>query len=292
MKIIANDTQLQSKYGDPILSIALPLIKIGAAPLRVKPRQKAAIENGWSRAPVVSADIFATTRKTGENVGIRLGKPSKTPFGYLNALDFDVRNSGAEPDARAALLCACPNANELPSVISGSGGASRHFYIFTPDPLASWTIAKGDGWELAVKGTGTYVVAPGSIHPDTGQPYHWERHFDLTLWQLIGAPVVDLSLLRKPKLGRDPLDDLLGKPDRLPVDWTRLKSALGFVDGYHDRDTWLRIGAALHYESGGDDQGYQSWCEWSEQSAKFNSRDQARTWASFGRSRASPITAG
>ena len=45
-----------------------------------------------------------------------------------------------------------------------------------------------------------------------------------------------------------------------------------------DRDTWLRVGFALHDECDGDD-GYALWAEWSQKSEKYDPDDQRRTWA-------------
>lgn len=257
----------KSPNQDNIMRETADLCEIHAALMRVKPKSKAAIEKGWSKAPVLTGDAFAAKRKPGENVGIRLGEPSKTPFGYLCAIDFDVKTPEAEPQARAALLRHCPNAMDLPSVISGSGGASRHFYIFTPEPLASWTIAKGDGWEVAVKGTGTYVVAPGSIHPDTGQPYRWERPLDLLTWELTGAPVVDVTLLQRPEReahsAEDPLiAELLGKTSTFsPADLQELLDHIPIEAT--DHESWLQAVMAIHYESDGADWGFDMVDAWS-----------------------------
>ncbi|MGP6089491.1 DUF5906 domain-containing protein [Antarctobacter jejuensis] len=275
-KNTANATQLQ----DEIMRETADLREIHAALMRVKPKSKAAIEKGWSKAPVLTGDAFAAKRQPGENVGIRLGEPSKALFGYFCAIDFDVKTPEAEPQARAALLRHCPNAMDLPSVISGSGGASRHFYIFSPEPLASWTIAKGDGWEVAVKGTGTYVVAPGSIHPDTGQPYCWERPLDLLTWELTGAPVVDVSLLQRPErmAPAAPAD---------PLSLDRLEAALRGIDPKElHRDEWRNVGMAVCYETGGSEAGFRAFDAWSQRDPERykGERDTRSQWRSFGKS--------
>src|SRR5690606_14925437 len=48
-----------------------------------------------------------------------------------------------------------------------------------------------------------------------------------------------------------------------------------------DRDGWLQVGMALHHQYGGDETGYEKWCRFSEQSAKFDPDDQRRVWESF-----------
>lgn len=105
-------------------------------------------------------------------------------------------------------------------------------------------------------------------------------------------------------LGKD------GKPYRPPepiaapaanddaADWDRIDSALATVlatdaDAAETggRDMYLRIGQALHHASGGAEDGRVRWEAWAKAGAKFNARDFARDWKSFGRrSSARPVT--
>ena len=79
----------------------------------------------------------------------------------------------------------------------------------------------------------------------------------------------------------DDLEALLER-HRVP-EWPRIESALA-VTPSDDRETWLTVGMALHEESGASGQGFATWSSWSATSPKFNAKDQARTWESFGRS--------
>jgi hypothetical protein len=112
--------------------------------------------------------------------------------------------------------------------------------------------------------------------------------------QVAGIPLISKS---GPPCEDDLFGDLLGDgageaPNNAPerVDRERLKSALGSISDADDRDTWLRVGMALHHESNGDNWGYQLWCSWSEQSLKFDSRDQRATWRSFRRDAGGIVT--
>jgi len=58
-----------------------------------------------------------------------------------------------------------------------------------------------------------------------------------------------------------------------------LRSALAFINS-DERDIWLKIGMALKSTHAGQ-QAYGIWTEWSQQSAKFDPRDQQRTWQSI-----------
>lgn len=48
-----------------------------------------------------------------------------------------------------------------------------------------------------------------------------------------------------------------------------------------DRDLWLKVGMAIHKESGGSNEGYGVWTGWSAASEKFDPDDQWRVWQSF-----------
>ncbi len=286
-----NMTTHSKHSSDLIVQSIRDFSAIGAALLRLWPKSKKAIEQGWNNAPSLNGERFELRRQANENIGIRLGEPSKTQFGFLAALDFDVKTPGAEPEARETLQRHCPNYEELPSVISGSGGFSRHYYLFSATPLESWVIEKGDGWELAVKGTGTYVVAPGSIHPDTGRPYVWERRLEADLWELIQAPDVDLTLLQRPSqpMPKKPAD---------PIEFDRLAKALEAIDpaslGYED---WRNSGMALHHETGGSTEALEIWDAWSKRDPRPQNegypgrRTIEMHWRGFGKQRnRQPIT--
>lgn len=265
--------------------------ELGAALLRLRPKSKRAIEPGWSSAPSLNGSEFEQRRQANENFGIRLGEPSETQFGFLAALDFDVKTPEAEPEAREALQRHCPSYAELPSVISGSGGFSRHYYLFTTAPLESWVIEKGDGWELAVKGTGTYVVAPGSIHPDTERPYVWERRMEADLWELAQAPQINLSLLQRPSRS-------MPEKPAATIELDRLTKALKSIDpsalGYED---WRNSGMALHHETRGSPEALEVWDAWSKRDPRSKNegypgrRAIEMQWRGFGKQRnRQPIT--
>lgn len=54
------------------------------------------------------------------------------------------------------------------TVITGGGGNRRHFYFSYDLPLKTFTFLGNH-----LKADGGYVVAPGSVHPDTGNVYRW-----------------------------------------------------------------------------------------------------------------------
>ena len=97
------------------------------------------------------------------NLGICTGSVSG-----LMVLDVDPRNGGDE--TLAALLA---EFGPLPStLVVATGGGGKHHFFTTPTPLlgnSSSRVGKG----LDIKCEGGQVVAPPSVHPDTGQHYEW-----------------------------------------------------------------------------------------------------------------------
>jgi hypothetical protein len=157
------------------LTTAAPLIATGAALHWLRPRGKAPYHTDWASRPVHTLESLAAE--------------------YRDGIDLDIRTTERGVEARAALTKLLPGWETMPSVISGSGGESRHIYVFTVVPLRSRNLANSDGyrmvhdsakgrevkkrhWEIDLIGTGKQAVIPPSIHPATGLPYRWERELD------------------------------------------------------------------------------------------------------------------
>lgn len=60
----------------------------------------------------------------------------------------------------------------------------------------------------------------------------------------------------------------------------RVRSALPFIDA-DEYETWLHVGMALHEASGGSDEGFDLWDEWSQRSDKYDSDAVTEKWDSF-----------
>jgi predicted P-loop ATPase len=289
-------------FDESVLSAIEPLRAAGFALHWLHPKTKRPIGDDWSTKPVATLDSLRRRHQAGNNLGVRLGEPSRlSDSNYLHLVDMDVRDESRSAEALAKLNELFPGiADSVPSVISGSGGSSRHYYFGCERPFTSRKLAHSDtfthvhdarlgrdvkrwDWEIELFGTGKQAVLPPSIHPDTGGPYVWERPFDWDALAIGAGPYIPAAHLdslgvvdnaarqldTKPPLGLtdDEIQDIL---DALPL------------DAYcEDRDGWLQVGMALHHETGGGEDGYDLWCEFSRQSEKFNDRDQRRTWNSF-----------
>jgi hypothetical protein len=159
-----NPTKSLSPFGQAALSYAqrcwavFPLGALSKVPLISKEHgghgyhdattDEVQIRESWSRWP--RANVGIATRASG-----------------LVIIDVDSRKGGDERlldlEGRYGKL------PDTPEVVTGSGG--RHVYFAAPetDDVQRKTDALGDGLDLP-----NYVVAPPSIHPDTGSPYVWE----------------------------------------------------------------------------------------------------------------------
>ena len=212
---------------------------------------------------------------------------------------MDVREQEYAKTARKHVetLLKCP-ISDFQTVISGSGGESRHFYFLCDRPFTSkklWHTEEDfvgkDGkkhWcaEIELFGTGKQVVLPPSIHPDTGEAYAWaDGVFDTDM-----LPEIDSELLQK----------LTGQGERVeyedegPLDISD-DEVMDYVDQLdlptycEDREGWIRLGMALHHQFDGAVEGLKIWNWFSKQSKKFDAGVSRQQWRSF-KGKDSPIT--
>ncbi len=117
--------------------------------------------------------------RANHNIGARVPRS-------LVVLDIDPQNGGSL-DALAEAA-----GGDLPrtlTVHSGRGTGGRHLYFLRPEgPLSSTRLPAG----IDVKTDRGYCVMPPSLHPDTRQPYRWERaapaHLPVALIELMRPP--------------------------------------------------------------------------------------------------------
>ena len=290
---------------EAILASARPLIEAGAALHWLVPFQKRPIATEWASAPVQTEDDLRRTYRQDANIGIRLGEPSRVDGAYLHLIDLDIRNADLADEAWSTLLERWPEAKGFPTVASGSGGQSRHIYFLTDKPFMKKKLAKSEtfamvwseekqrdvrkyDWEIDLYGTGSQAVLPPSIHPDTRLPYTWTSPLDLDFPLMMSVP---LSLVEtwgastSESLDEDDEDDLFGLLRAAPMDLSidEIETIITDLppDWVDDRDQWLTVGAALHHQFEGTNEGFERWNEWAKQSPKFDARDSARVWRSF-----------
>ena len=295
---------------ESVLSACSGLIGNGACLMWLQPRRKNPRKAEWSSQPRPDLDALRRSYLPESNVGIRLGQPSATPFGFIHIIDLDVRNADLADEARKALSDLFPQWETFPSVISGSGGHSRHIWFVTDKPFSKRKLAKSDGysmvfdpsknrdvkknhWEIDLLGTGSYAVIPPSIHPDTGLAYVWERPFDffsleMGIFDAISSETVEkwgAKVVSDENPFDDDEDDLIRELRTAPVDISDEEVEKAVQDlpenWVEDRDTWVTLGSALHHQYQGGQKGFDLWCEWSKQSAKYDPKTQKSVWKSF-----------
>lgn len=109
---------------------------------------------GWTKAPPPSDGELYSWVYAKRNIGIRTGAVS----GDLVVIDVDP---GCDKEIVAML-----DALDTPTVRTGRG---KHYYV---KGRAKCSVGKITD-DLDIRGDGGQVVMPGSIHPDTGEPYTW-----------------------------------------------------------------------------------------------------------------------
>lgn len=116
-----------------------------------------------------SRDLAQIEKWWSENPRAGIGIPAG-PNGLV-IVDFDPRHGGRESYKR---LLEQSNhwAGWQTTARVRSGGADRglHFYFRSDEPWRARTILPG----VDVRASGTYVAAPPTRHPDTGNLYIWE----------------------------------------------------------------------------------------------------------------------
>ena len=75
------------------------------------------------------------------------------------------------------------------------------------------------------------------------------------------------------------------------VDLDTLRDALAFIPS-DDRDKWLKVGMAIHLASGGSDDAFGTWDDWSRGSKKYDAQRAAYEWKTFRHDHGDPVTIG
>ncbi len=291
----------------PILEAALSLRDLGFTCHWLHSKQKRPKGNDWQNVPVASAAQLGSSYVNRDNLGVRLGEPSRLTDGnYLHVLDVDIRVPSLAEEAIAKLEELLPGAYAtLPMVQSGSGGHSFHLYFVTDKPFRSKRLAVSDGkhrdaegrwhydWEIELFGTGKQVVLPPSIHP-SGKPYVWVREFEpfgLTLdsYLIPSDDLARLAVAEHSDYAYEAVAPLEFKP--------------GVLEGYLNDvpvsdlhyDDWIRLGQAIHHQLGGGDDAFDVWLEHTKRSTKHDGkpstlRTMRMKWRSFGKYRGRPVT--
>jgi hypothetical protein len=182
------------------------------------------------------------------------------------ALDLDHIES-ARPwlAERGVDLDALLEADDAVRIESGRHGRNKLLYRMKR-PLRTLK-PKGSGLELrcaTANGASVQDVLPPSIHPDTKMPYQWGGGI-LSDWR--NLPTIPANLL---SVWRSLINEA---PDEIPaqeevreapsIDLTKLRKAAFKHSPECEYDEWLKVGMQLHDGTGGAQEGFDIWAQWS-----------------------------
>lgn len=214
------------------------------------------------------------------NVGVRLDRE-------VLVVDVDPRNGG---DVSFEKLCSATNLKpeSFPTVETGSGGL--HVYMrVPPDAKLRSKLTDYPGIDFK-SGCGNQVVAPGSVHPDTGLHYRWLRNQDDINW--LGLPPAPNELLEQLTSGPAKREQCQEQEDletdaHTPEELEAMLSGLSAED-FSDHDDWFKLMAACHEATGGA--GEDVFVAWSVEDPCYSDAEEAiRTrWRTLGRYNSGP----
>lgn len=214
-----------------------PLFILAAAGYDLIPIEgKAPVGKGWTSAAPLTAEVAAARLASGGNVGVRLRDTQVV-------VDWDPRDPEASPDGLDRFIVEF-GLDTHPRVETGGGGV--HLYLTVPAGLGVKNATK---WRpgIDIKTVGGQVVAPGSIHPETGRPYvfHGDPLDDRVAQQ---APSALIEALPKRAVAEAAHEAIGGTvtPDRL----AQLLEPLNPEDFASD-GAWLNLAMAAHHATGG-----------------------------------------
>jgi hypothetical protein len=136
--------------------------------------------------------------------------------------------------------------------------------------------------------TGTDLVLDGSprkgldLRASGGYVIWWPAHLgggdDTSIAPLPAGLIDERAFDRK----RDMAELPRSSPQEWMLERDKVREALTFIEpnGY---EHWIRVGMALHHASGGSDEGFSLWHDWSARGESYDGIEDCRYhWASFG----------
>ena len=280
-----------AKHGEKLIDNGYQIVPI-------IPGEKQPIEKGWQKfkadKKMLKSWLSNGYRRAG-GVGIIT---RNTP-----AIDIDVRDQEVADQVEAFVR---EMIGDGPLRV---GRAPKRLMVFRTDtPFSKMTSKKyrdfeGDLHQIEILCDGQQFVAY-HIHPDTKAPYYWpdnpgpvgteyddlptlSKHeaekviefFELTASQQPGWQVASRGRRRASDFGEE--DDGLFGNLKTTITLEEIRDDLREIYDYDNRDTWVAIGMALHFEYDASEEAYDAWVEWSENGAKFDERDQRKRWEGF-----------
>lgn len=208
------------------------------------------IREWWKRAP-------------NAGVGIALAQSG------LVAVDVDPRNGGTDTFEQ---LQASHGSLRSDVMAFTGGGGEHHVFVVPPGAQLNLPGTLGPGIDLKCNG---YIVVEPSVHP-SGKAYGWEASSS-PLDGVAPSPLPDW--LRSLRVNLKPPET---DPEATPVDPVQAREAREalWTLNADDYEAWVHAGMALH-ATGWGHPAYAMWCNWAQQSDKFDATESRKKWDSF-----------
>lgn len=228
--------------------------------------------------------------RSGFNIGVLI------PNGVV-VLDIDKRDGKDGFAALGRLLTEAykdePETPTLDDLIKSTftvktGGGGYHLY-FSHDPgeTPRGSVKGYDGVDLKTSAN-QYVVAPGSVHPDTGLVYTIENLPDRLA--KLPEPLRPFILTKVSSPFEKPAPGSITHPSWGVASADQLEALLAPLDpkDYRayvgDDKAWINLMSAAHHATGGDPEAMRVFANWSSQDPKYASEAHKATekhWPSF-----------
>ncbi len=249
---------------------------------------KAPVGKGWRSKPAMTVDEAAAHMAAGGNVGIRIP-------GDVIVIDVDPRNF-ADDDNPLRRLAKKFGLDPLATAqtITGSGG--HHVFYRLPEQVTK-RIAAGksrivnqlaDYQGIEFKGLGRQVVAPGSLHPDTAEPYALDDDtLNLDTMHIVEAPAEFVAAIVRPVTRSVATVD--GEADWTPEMLAEFLTQLDPTE-FRDHGRWLELMIACNAATG--KLGLDEFATWSTADPQYAhaGSDIAYRWDTFDPDQAGGIT--
>ena len=284
--------------------LALPLFDNGYRPFPIRPHAKSPfLSKGESWKTEITQDIITQWTQNGKGEG-------GVGISGIGAIDFDIKDTQVSIKLIDHLKSNTTTDNLLIRI-----GLPPKFLIPISATSAipnkwrnTWYDTSGQKHEIEfLSAADQYFVAFG-IHPETKRPYQWQAKKSLLEVKAQALPIMDALDLAAIEDTFDTIAHGLGwrRDDRatssprggekettpakelltIKVSGTRdtpklreeLAKWVSFLPPKYcdDRDLWIKIGAAIHHECGGSDEGWALFDKWSRQSKKYTGDDYVR----------------
>ena len=207
------------------------------------------------------------------NIGIVTGKISG-----MWVLDVDVGEGKFGDDTLDKLIAEHGPLPETVSALTGGGG-THYVFAYPEDGARSSTNVFPD---IDSRGDGGYIIVEPSNHV-SGGVYGWDAEADpLEGGQILPAPewLAKVVSKNRPEAAVPEQNSKIRPSSDQQSEIALIRSAMPFVSGVDDETTWYQVGMALHAFDAGEI-GFGLWCEWSQQSHKFDLAHQRYRWDKF-----------